>query len=268
VTASVEEDEEQQNLHQLMREFEPVPGWVERIGNGTLSASAGSPLVGDDRRSAPFHVSHAVAASLGVAVDHAHCLLRSIEGCTECNPHQVTLLMNSYYSLLRAAMENAARVVWMLAPDQRPERVLRRLRLQAGNVIMSDEVCEVGGFPPNKPKAERLQRIKDIAAQAGVSPTEATKPAGNKQIIRATGQHIAGDANHAEVLWRACSAASHGDIWAALSLHKRRITSENGDVLTACASASTRVLTTFVVETMAVIRTAVLLSDIRNQPPY
>lgn len=70
------------------------------------------------------------------------------------------------------------------------------------------------------------------------------------------------------LLWRACSAASHGDTWAALSLHERRITGENGDVFSAYSSASTRVLTTFVVEAMAVVRTAFALYDKRNQPPY
>ena len=88
------------------------------------------------------------------------------------------------------------------------------------------------------------------------------------EIIRFAGQYIAGDANHAEVLWRACSAASHGDTWAALSLHERRITSSNGDVFSAYSSASTRVLTTFVVETMAVVGTAFALYDRRNHPPY
>ena len=245
-----------------------VTDWVDRVGKGTLSASVGSPLAGDDRRSAPFHVSHAAAASLGVAVDHVHCLRRSIEGCVECNPHQVTLLLNSYYSLLRGAMENAARVVWMLAPDQRTERVLRRLRLQADNVMQSDGFCEAGGFPPNKPKADRLNRLKEIAVQAGVSPADAIKPVGNRQVIRAAGQHIADDPAHAEVLWRACSAASHGDTWAALSLHERRIDSQDDDMVNLRTAASIRVLTTVVTETMAVITAAFALCDKRNQPPY
>jgi hypothetical protein len=182
----------------------------------------------------------------------------------------VTLLLNSYYSLLRGAMENAARVVWMLAPDQRTERVLRRLRLrlQADNVMQSDGFCEAGGFSPNKPKADRLKRIKEIAVQAGVSPADAIKPIGNRQIIRAAGQHIADDPAHAEVLWRACSAASHGDTWAALSLHERRIDSQDGDMVNMRTAASIRVLTTFVTETAAVITSAFVLCDRRNQPPY
>jgi hypothetical protein len=86
VTVDVQDAEEQQQLHQLMQELIPVADWVDRVGKGTLSACAGSPLARDDRRSAPFHVSHAAAASLGVAVDHVHCLRRSIEGCAECKP--------------------------------------------------------------------------------------------------------------------------------------------------------------------------------------
>jgi hypothetical protein len=268
VTVRARDDEEQRQLRVLMRELSLMDGWVERVERGLLSVPAGSPLAGDDRRAAPFQVSHAVAAALVVAVDHVHCLRRSIDGCTDCRPHQLTFLLNSYYSLLRGAMENAARVVWLLAPEQRPERVLRRLRLQAGNVIQSDDLCEAGGFPRTKPKVERLQRVKDIAQQAGVSPSDAVQPAGKRAIIRAAGQYIGGNATQAEVLWRACSAAAHGDTWAALSLHERDVTAQVDQVLTVRTAASTHVLTTFVVETMAIIKTAFSLRDLRSQPPY
>jgi hypothetical protein len=106
-------------------------------------------------------------SALVVAVDHARCLRRAVDGCADCAPNEVTLLLNSYYSLLRGAMENAARVVWLLAPEQRSERVLRRLRLQAGNVIQSDAVCEAGGFPRNKSKADRLKRVEEIVRWCG-----------------------------------------------------------------------------------------------------
>lgn len=253
-----------------MRELSLVDGWLSRLGSGPglMPVAAGTPLAGDDRWSNPFQVSHAVASALIVAVDHAHCLRRSIEGCAKCAPSELTLLLNSYYSLLRGAMENAARAIWLLAPEQRPGRVLRRLRLQAGNVIQSDALCEVGGLPRKKPKADRLKRVEEIAQRWNISPEAAVKPPSNREIVRAAGEYIAGAAGHAEVVWRACSAAAHGDTWAVLSLHDREEASRVNDVVTLRTTASTNVLTTMVVEAVAVIKSAFLLRDIRNRPPY
>jgi hypothetical protein len=270
VTAPGERDEEQEQLRLLTRELSLVDEWLSRLGSGpgAMPVAAGSPLAGDDRWSDPFQVSHAVTSALVVAVDHAHCLRRSVEGCVNCAPSHLTLLLNSYYSLLRGAMENAARTIWLLAPEQRPERVLRRLRLQAGNVIQSDAFCEVGGFPRKKPKADRLQRVEEIAQRSNISPAAAIKPPSNREIVRAAGEYIAGNAGHAEAVWRACSAASHGDTWAVLSLHDRVESSRANGVVTLRTTASTKVLTTMVVEAMAVIKSAFLLRDIRNRPPY
>ncbi len=252
-----------------MRELSLVDQWLPRIeGERRMLVSAGSPLAGDDRWADPFQVSHAVSSALVVAVDHVHCLRRAVNGCADCAPNEVTLLLNSYYSLLRGAMENAARVVWLLAPEQRSERVLRRLRLQAGNVIQSDAVCEAGGFPRNKSKADRLKRVEEIAQRSGISAAAAVKPPTNREIVRAAGEFIARDAGHAEVVWRACSAAAHGDTWALLSLHDRQVSDQVNDVVTVQTTASTRVLTTMVVEALGVIKSAFVLRDVRNRPPY
>jgi hypothetical protein len=262
--------EEQEQLQHLMRELSLVDQWLARLeaGPDAMPVAAGSPLAGDDRRSEPFQISHAVTSALVVAVDHAHCVRRAIADCVDCAPGQLTFLLNSYYSLLRGAMENAARVIWLLAPDQRTERVLRRLRLQANNVIQSDALCVIGGIPPKKPKAERLKRVQEIAEKSGIAPAAAVKPPSNREIVRAAGEYIAKDANHTEVVWRACSAAAHGDAWAVLSLHDREEFSRSNDVIMLRTTASTKVLTTMVVEAMAVIKTAFLLHDLRNRPPY
>jgi hypothetical protein len=270
VTAHVEQDEEQEQLRLLMRELLLVDEWLSRLGSGPgpMPVAAGAPLAGDDRWSDPFQMSHAVGSALVIAVDHAHCLRRAVEGCVNCAPTELALLLNSYYSLLRGAMENAARAIWLLAPEQRAERVLRRLRLQAGNVIQSDALCEVGAFPRKKPKADRLQRVEEIAQRSSISPAAAVKPPSNREIVRSAGEYIAHNAGHAEVVWRACSAASHGDIWAVLSLHDREESNIVNGVVALRTTASTNVLTTMVVETVAVIKSAFLLRDIRNRPPY
>jgi hypothetical protein len=183
----------------------------------------------------------------------------------------MTFLLNSYYTLVRGALENAARAIWLLAPNVRPERILRRLRLQADNVINSDQAASAMGSSMPQSRADRLDRIREIAARAGVDADQAVrlrpKPG---EIVKAAGHYMGGDdvANHIETLWRACSGAAHGDVWAGLSLHDRDTVATNGNVATTRFTVATHLFTTFVTETFAVIDVAHGIFDYRNRPLY
>lgn len=272
VTTDASQDQEQRDLHILQAALSQVDGWLasgDRPGWGT--AEPGSPLDGDDRKADPFHVSHAVASAIHVAVDHADALRRVITGCDTCNPQQVTLGLNSNYSLLRGALENAARAVWLLAPSARSERVLRRLRLQASNVLSSDKAARAIGDTMHNARNDRLARIREIAARAGLDAQLAVKPPPSLAAIHTAGEYISRDegaALHTEALWRACSGAAHGDTWAGLSLHDNDIVSRDGNVAILQITAATSLLTTITTETFVVIDAAHRLFGLRNRPPF
>lgn len=265
-------DQEQRDLRTLARSLGAVAAWLARGDRADWAATMpGSPLAGDDKKSDPFHMSHAVASAIRVAVEHADALRRLIEGCRTCNPGQITFGLNSYYSLLRGALENAARAVWLLAPNPRSERILRRLRLQADNVYNSDKAAQAMGTTTPKPREARLDRVRQIAVRSGLNAQLATKRPTNMEIVHATGAYIGGDEDatrHTEALWRSCSGAAHGDVWAGLSLHDRNIVNQADNVATLQMTASTQLLTTITSETFTVIDTAHRLFDLRNRPPY
>lgn len=125
MSVGAEDGQEQRYLQLLKRELGAVNGWLTRSNRpGWAVVVPRSALAGDDRKTDPFHMSHAVANAVHVAVDHACSLQRLIDGCERCAPDQLTFALNSYYSLLRGVLENAARAIWLLAPDPRPERLL------------------------------------------------------------------------------------------------------------------------------------------------
>jgi len=270
VTAGMETDEEQRDLRVLATALRRVDVWLPRSEPGGWTVRPGSPLAGDDKKSDPFHVSHAVASAVQVAVDHACALRRLVEGCDACHPQQMTFLLNSYYTLVRGALENAARAVWLLAPGSRPERILRRLRLQADNVVNSDQAASAMGSSMPQSRAVRLGRVREIAARAGVNADQAVQRPGSKEVVQAAGHYIGGDdaANHIETLWRACSGAAHGDVWAGLSLHDREVVAATGNVATTRFTVATHLFTTFLTEAFAVIDVAHGLFDYRNRPLY
>lgn len=264
-------EREQRDLRLLRTSLRSVDGWLTYANRpGWAAVVPGSALAGDDRKIDPFHVSHAVASAIQVAVDHAHALRRLVEGCQTCDPDQMTFGLNSNYSLLRGALENAARAVWLLAPDLRPERLLRRLRLQADNVVNSDNAAQAMGTSMTKPRESRLDRVREIAVRAGLEGDFAVKRPSNLEIIHAAGEFVGGDdaAPHTEALWRACSGAAHGDTWAGLSLHDKDTVSREGNVATLGLTASTGLLTTITTETFVVIGAAHRLFDRRKRPHY
>lgn len=268
--ASAHGEQEQRYLRLLKNELSAVDGWLIRLNQPNWAGvSQGSSLAHDDRKTDPFHTSHAVASAIHVSVDHAFSLQRLIEGCANCTPKQLTFGLNSYYSLLRGVLENAARAVWLLAPDSQPDRILRRLRLHADNLRNSDKAAIAMGTTAPKPLPVRLDRIREIADLAGVDGRSAIGRVGNIEIIQAAGEYIAGDGGgrHTEALWRACSGAAHGDVWAGLSLHDKRVVSATGKVNTIQMTAGTELLTKFVTETFAVLHVAFRLLDHHNRQP-
>ena len=72
-------------------------------------------------------VSSAARTAISATVSHAGCLRDSLFLWT--GPERVTARLHTYgqLTLVRGALENASRAAWLLAPDDRATRVLRRL---------------------------------------------------------------------------------------------------------------------------------------------
>ncbi|WP_187234054.1 hypothetical protein [Actinomadura sp. HBU206391] len=201
------------------------------------------------------------------AVDHLHALRRMTMDCEVCHPNGMTFQITVHWTLLRAALENGSRAIWLLGPEDRSERVLRVLRLQADNVANSDAAAQKLPSGPTEPKAQRIARVKEIADRAGLSRGKAVAKVGYGEIVRYAGDFVANEADHVEFLWRACSGAAHGDTWAILSLQDREpIDSANG-ITTMRLTVSVRGLSMVAQEVTALVEAGFGLFDYRDQQP-
>ncbi|MFG3497931.1 hypothetical protein [Streptomyces sp. NPDC047928] len=186
---------------------------------------SGSALALDDARTAPFQVSHSARHALTVAVDHMHCLRTSLfsEGSEGVSARVHT---HAQYSLLRGVIENAARAVWLLAPDFRQLRIERRLALQAKEVKSSTRMHERLGVTPARSEVERLDELKGLLIASG-TPTTAIKQALSAptytDIVKCAGEHTPLGETLAETVWSACSSLAHGDITGTLGVLPREI---------------------------------------------
>ncbi|MFF3454294.1 hypothetical protein ACFYXH_08165 [Streptomyces sp. NPDC002730] len=194
----------------------------------------GSALAGDDARTDPYHVSHSAWQALTVAVDHLHCLRRSLVEKVGKREIALTLHTHGQASLLRGAFENSARTVWILSPSSRLERVERRLALQAADHKASDRTMQLLGQTPARSFDARMQQLALLAQGAGLNLSEGEirkrliRGALPTHMVRAAGASTPLGSDQAQVVWSACSSLAHGDLHGSLSMLEREEVSDDG----------------------------------------
>lgn len=190
-------------------------GWV---------ISPGSPLVGDDRATAPHQTSHTAHGALGVALDHLHAL-------TFLAAEHKTLHLNAAYSLARGAIENAAITYWLVAPTSRRDRVLRTLRLHAMDVHDATNAMDDLGATGLVTLDERMSQLRALAAAAGIDSTGANWPrrVTSVEMVKALDDGLKLDTKPGPLgAWRLFSGMAHGRPWASAAFLDREVTPVDG----------------------------------------
>ncbi|MEU8362677.1 hypothetical protein AB0C27_42340 [Nonomuraea sp. NPDC048882] len=194
-----------------------------------------SALAGDDAKTDPYQVSHAAWHALTVAVDHLGCLKSSLLGDVNGERAEVRIHTHAQSSLIRGAIENAARAVWLVGPKDRLTRISRPLALQAKETRDSFRMRALVQQPAAQTQEQRLQRLTGLLIAAG-TPEEQTKAAlknpAYSHIVRGAGDLTPLGADVAQVVWSGCSALAHGDAFGTLSILDRQIVAKAGDVAT------------------------------------
>jgi hypothetical protein len=169
-----------------------------------------SPLYDDDRASNPHKVSVAAHRALTAAVEHLDALRALIVNAGLLHP-------TAPFTLIRAAIETGAAAVWVLAPDERSERVLRALQFAVRDAIDRDTLDREAGRPIRTPLVERRRRINDLA-RAGAGHDGQVNPPRSTDIV-ATADAVSG----VRVLpvWRVCSGFANGRLWTTISILDR-----------------------------------------------
>ncbi|MGI5133875.1 hypothetical protein [Streptomyces sp. CA-106110] len=228
-----------------------------------------SPLAGDDAKTNPYQVSHLAQQAITVAADHLHCLRRSLIGDQQGDEITVTLHTYAQATLLRAAFENGARAVWLLAPGKRLTRIKRRLALQADNDKHMGRMHDLLGLTPNRPKNERDKQIRDLAIAAGILASDVKRELvfNYKTMVKTAGEHLAGmGADQAEAAWSACSALAHGDIHS-MGFLEREIVGQVGNIALTRFSTDYRTMVWVTTLTASMVEHAVQLYKERATAP-
>ncbi len=222
--------DEDRQLRTLREALEIVPGWVNLTGSPPPQLVPGCGLAYDDRRAGPYQVSHAVWAAILAAVDHLACLRGSLFHWTGPDQVEARIHIQAQCSLVRGALENASRAVWMLESDDADVRLLRRLRLEWKESGAQASVRELMGAPPGKSKDDRLKELTDLLPPATTDQDQinAKQKAIKKRldygaIVEAAGSHLSSGSSQQLLLWKICSALAHGDFRGTLGYTAREV---------------------------------------------
>lgn len=172
----------------------------------------GSRLASDDALTDPYHLSHAVDVSISTALDHLRALRALLVDAQ-------ALHMAAPFTLTRAAIENAARALWLLTPDAQDVRVARRLQMCVQDAKERDTADALLGATPTGryTLAARKDRFAGMAEAAGVDRQRVLqRPPGFSTIVSEASDHVGSDLP-LEYLWRLGSGYAHGQPWSVLT---------------------------------------------------
>jgi hypothetical protein len=207
------EEEAAQQLQSLLLDVE---NWRKRWEVGALGrpVETGSSLAGDDRRSDPYQVSHAIIQLTTVAVDHLHALKVLVGDARK-------LHNSAPYTLVRSAIEAASTALWILAPRDRPTRLLRRLSHAAQDVRDGTLMAQGAKVLVPREFSQRSAEL-ELMAQHVAGASGKLERLNLTQILREVDSLNFTDLQ-ALAAWRTCSAFAHGRLWSSLSLLEREV---------------------------------------------
>ncbi|WNV84916.1 hypothetical protein [Umezawaea sp. Da 62-37] len=227
-------DDDQAVQARLSKVFTTVKAWRTRTEMPQPEPEPGSSLAGDDQATSPLHVSHAVVGVLVSAVDHFETVRLVVQ-------EQHVLPARGGFTLLRAALENAAAAVWLLGPSDRQDRVFRQLRWEWANVNDGNNIFKLMGEMSEdethaadvKAQVETLRkaqktRLQDLARAHGMTPARVgdviANPDGFGRIVETAGDHARGlTGKHAKWAWMTCSGLAHSRRWTEFAFLEKEV---------------------------------------------
>jgi hypothetical protein len=207
--------DEDRQLHALLDALAVVAEWEQLTGQppGAWQIEPTSDLAGDDMVTYPYQVSSAACAAITAAVSHASCLRDSLFLWQDATHATVRLHTHGQLTLLRGTLENASLAIWLLEPDDRATRVLRRLQQERSEVKALENVRTIAGSPSGRATMqERMDKLSSIAQSACADPAKIKQgQAGYQDIVEAAGKQTPYGPKTAVFIWKACSAIAHGE---------------------------------------------------------
>lgn len=210
---------EQQHVAGLVAALHQIDPLLPRLIDVVPAPVAGSALRQDNKLTHPHTTSHFAWHALSAGLEHLSHLKDWVDEAVAPRSNR-GLMRYPPYTVLRAAIENTASVVWLLSPPDVETRVMRRLWRAVDDIKNESRVLALMGITGNRSFDDKIADVKKLADAAGVTlPNIRPDWVGVIETAeRATG------AQDVVTTWRLCSAVMHGDNWAWIMMSDRQET--------------------------------------------
>lgn len=212
-----------------------------------------SQLAADDRATGWLQESHQVKGYLTMAADNLRALLAML-----LTGNNLEIPLQAHYPLIRAALEAAAEVKWILSPHDQAERVRRSLAARMTDLredgklyevekravlLYLPELAEVIGSAGalESERAEKTEvEARRIAKELDIAwGTIASGAPGMASIIRQVGPGGGVPGEYAVAVWKVLSGLSHPSASRAVrNAHVEQLSESDGGVISARITAS------------------------------
>lgn len=245
---TIPEDDEtlKRLLHQRLADLAAVAREYDVLH--ASPAPSDSIMAADNTATNPQQLGHFVGYCMLQAVD----VCRSINRAARDDNGAVILPIMSMFTLARSAIECASTVIWVSAPPDRRNRVLRRLQFAhdelkhdaalVGDMASAFDVSEaqqaIREFSRKRSRSRR--ELRAIADANGISPQEyENRFPGWLAVVEAAGAEVSADSRLLPSVWRMCSGMSHPSLSRGINLLTFTQSGESGNVLTGTLSVNT-----------------------------
>ncbi len=207
-------DKEQEAARLLVDEIAPQIDALRARWEGPPAHAAehGSALAGDDKHSRPYHVSHVAWLSIGHAIDNLVALRTlTVQG----HGNEITVASRPFaaYPSVRAALENACSAIWLIGPESRDDRLMRRFRQLLTDAANRDKAVQLID-PHAEPSDNRRAEVRRLIDARGLSIEACKKSVSFSEVVRGAHTIMGLDEAKGEAIWRMLSGLTHGDSWA------------------------------------------------------
>jgi hypothetical protein len=195
-----------------------VDGWHDQSQRGIPETESGSDLDGDRLEGPDYTVSDLARTGCGSALDHLSAFSHLVQ-------HTGVLHPLTPFTILRSAIENASQAIWVLAPDDRMQRITHVLKLAHENARQQAAAIMLLPDKDSEANQKRRQRTAKICAEAkrlGISEQTVSAKLEMRRIVADVGGQMFPNRGHRaavnELIWRSCSGMAHGRKWAMMTL--------------------------------------------------
>ncbi|WP_073421687.1 hypothetical protein [Geodermatophilus nigrescens] len=244
--------------------FAHIDAWLDLSAQLPPTTEDSSPLAGDAKRSPVHRVDNAAWSAITYSIDHLAAVKALVIDAEVLHPF-------ASFSLLRAAIENAATAVWLLAPSDRKTRLERRLRLAWNEVSEVGKASELipTAFAGIRTAEERKDEVKKLAKTLDLDLSRVCGTFSYEKIVEAAGGASRLGGREAKVHWRVCSGFAHGRSWAMLGmLNRQEHPTADGDVAAVQLTTSVEQVATMTHVPFSMTNHALHLFERRRRSPY